>query len=214
MENSYFIRITHPYEVVERVINAWESKSAKIVCYEHVGESTRKVHCHIAIASSIGIKQLRRLAEDAGIPMSGNENSSSKTWKDGSTLPLTYMSKGKLNSKFRKGYTEQEEEEWRGRWLDAPVKRSIWTQLWDDYSITKQFTPPPKQWMTPEEFLATTGDPQTIVEARQNDHKVKVKLSMYRFINNMHDNTWCPQTVNQIKCLQNTYEMRYGFSLA
>jgi len=216
MENALFVRITHPFSDVQRVIKAWETKCSKLVCYEHIGEDTKKVHCHLALTSCIGIKQLRRLAEDVGVPMSGNENSSSKTWdiENAPTIPLTYMSKGELDPKYIKGYTIADAEHWKSLWVAHTHKRNVWEELWDCFEVSPEFLKVPNQWLTAEEFLACTGDPNEIMASRKASHKIEVKLRVNRYLARLHNNVWSPMYRHRMMCLQNTYEMKFGFSLA
>lgn len=217
---ALFVRITQPWTVVERVVTAWNSKCDKLVVYEHEGnEQGKKWHCHLALTSSVGIKQLRRLAEAVGVPMAGNENSAAKAWEIDETgeIPLTYMSKGNLQPKFLKGYLAAEAEAWRAKWVQRQTYKVpsrydlLWTAFAEDPTVC---LPIPKTWISEAEFMRPDVDPEVFIKSNKAAHATKQKLAIVSFLKKRHNNLWSPPFEMDKKCLMNTFEMRYGFSLA
>lgn len=118
---DYCFRISHAYEAAQRIIAAWALRSDKLIVYEHVGGRTEKVHIHgLILGTSVDKKQLRNVAADTNsCPVSGQENLSFTTndW-DGDSHYMTYMSKGKHDPKYLKGYTDDEARVWKQKWVE------------------------------------------------------------------------------------------------
>jgi len=128
--------------------------------------------------------------------------------------PLTYMSRGELDPKFVKGYSDQQVADWKAAWVVQKNVETVWEQLWQRFVVSPEFVPAPDEWMTGDEFVATLDDPSYIIATRKRAHVVEVKLAISRFLNRIHKHVWCPQMMNEMKCLSNTYEMKFGISLA
>jgi len=107
---NYAVRITLPYSDVSGTVHVWALKCDKLVVYQHVGSETEKVHVHLLLmSSSVSAERLKQLS---GLIGSGNEFWSFKT-KSKKTGPLTdktsgqyitYMTKGKYDPMYVKGY--------------------------------------------------------------------------------------------------------------
>jgi len=119
----YAVRITHSYEHCKRVIGLWALRCQKMIVYEHEGEKTNKVHIHVALFNtSIDKKQLRNVAASTGLPCKGNENMAftKKDW-DLDPIYITYMTKGKHDPKYNKGYSDEEVSTFRNNWVEPAV---------------------------------------------------------------------------------------------
>lgn len=107
MPYDFAVRITRSYEEVARVISRWALECDKMVVYQHEGERTGKVHIHLGIEGSrICREQLRNIANTILInPCKGQGDWSFKVW-DKEERYIVYMSKGKHNPSYNKGYDE------------------------------------------------------------------------------------------------------------
>lgn len=118
---NYAVRITHSYDDCKRVIGLWALRCDKMLVYEHEGEKTGKAHIHIALCNTnIDKKQLRNIATNAGLPVKGNENCSFKDWDLESTY-MSYMTKGKHDPSYNKGYSSEEVNLFRSNWVEPTV---------------------------------------------------------------------------------------------
>jgi len=117
---NYCARLTYSYEDCSGVIHAWALRSDQVVVYEHVGNKTEKVHCHVLLTgTSVDKKQLRNVAAGTRLDVKGQERLAFSTneW-DGDHTFITYMSKGKYDSKYTKGFTAIELDEARKAWKE------------------------------------------------------------------------------------------------
>jgi len=115
---DYACRITHSYEVAKRVVGLWSLRCDKLIAYEHVGDKSGKVHIHLALlGTNVDKKQLRNIAASTNLPIAGNENCSFKEW-DGDATYITYMSKGKLDPMYNKGYEVSDLQNLRSLWVE------------------------------------------------------------------------------------------------
>lgn len=135
MPNDYFVRITHGYEALRSLCSVWAMECEKMVVYEHVGSQTEKVHCHMVILGSrIQKKQLRNLGSQY-VVLKGNEYCSFKECVSWET-PVTYMTKGQLDPKYYKGFTEQELNDAKERWVEPSPEisrdRAVYQQCFPD----------------------------------------------------------------------------------
>lgn len=131
MPYDYFARITHSYEALRSLCSVWALQCEKMAVYEHVGTATEKVHCHMVILGSrIQKKQLRNLGSQY-VNLKGNEYCSFKdcvTWE----TPLTYMTKGNLEAKYYKGFTQEELNDARDRWEEPTPGKSRDRAVYED----------------------------------------------------------------------------------
>jgi len=119
----YAVRITHSYEDCARAIGVWALRCDKIIVYEHQGDKTNKVHIHAALYNTnIDKKQLRNVAAETGLPCKGNENMAftKRDW-DLDPIYITYMTKGKHDPKYNKGYSSEEVLTFRNNWKEPTL---------------------------------------------------------------------------------------------
>lgn len=108
---KYFVRLSQPYAVLEDVIRRMGDQAKALVCYEH-SEKADNVHVHIYIDTTLKSDALKvRLKK---VYMFQKTEWSFVTANDDNCI--VYMSKGKLEPSYVKGYTQQEIDEFRGRW--------------------------------------------------------------------------------------------------
>jgi len=116
---DYAVRITHSYEEAKPIISLWAMRTTKMLVYEHIGGTTNKTHIHVSLlGTNVDKKQLRNIAATTKIPVSGNENMSFKIW-DKDEEYIKYMTKGKHDPKYNKGYEEFELLEIKKRWVET-----------------------------------------------------------------------------------------------
>lgn len=123
MPENHFARITHSFESCHRLVSRWALECDKIVVYEHVGTQTEKIHIHLLILGSrLGKKQLRNIGQSF-VDLKGNKNCSFKV-AESYDVPVTYMTKGVLQPKYNKGFTEEYLEERRKAWVEPSQVKS------------------------------------------------------------------------------------------
>jgi len=99
------VRITLPFSDLSGTVRAWALKADKLLCYEHIGEKTSKPHCHLLLLGVMCNKErLKQIAKASGLAGGGNEFWSFKTAKEEAERYIVYMSKGKFDAVYNKGY--------------------------------------------------------------------------------------------------------------
>lgn len=209
MLHDYAVRITHDQASVRRVINVWATKCLQIIAYEHVGDTTKKVHSHLLIkGSSVEKKQLRNLGKSTGINLKGNENCSFKAF-DQNTTYLTYMSKGKIDPWYIQNFTNEEIEEAKLQWKEPEeyVKLNSNEHLFnefeamllngeEDFTLTKYY----KDFLKGYSFVDLDTNPRF--------EYIKRKAHYYAFVKNRQIAT--PKFFNEYKMLVCTFCFREG----
>lgn len=125
MPYDFAVRITKPYEHMSRVISRWLLECDKMVVYQHEGERTGKVHIHLAIEGSrVCREQLRNIANDMLVhPLKGQGDWSFKEWDRGDKY-IVYMTKGKHDPSFNKGFEEVYLSKCKGQYVKQTIKVS------------------------------------------------------------------------------------------
>lgn len=123
MPYHYAVRITHPFEACNRLVTEWSHRCEKLLVYEHVGSVTEKVHIHMIMEASDTCKKwLRALGQRTGIDLKGNKNCSFKEY-DGDRTAIVYMTKGRHDPKFNKGYSDEDIALWKSQWVNKPMNK-------------------------------------------------------------------------------------------
>lgn len=121
MPYAHCLRVTMSSLSLERVCALWALESDKLLVYEHEADnSDKKIHCHILVEGARRVRKtftniLQNIYPDA----KGNKWVAGKTF-DGNYMYVSYMSKGKYNPSYNKGYTSEFIEEWKNKWV-APT---------------------------------------------------------------------------------------------
>jgi len=113
---KYAVRLRASYETLKTTIGDWALRCEKVLCYEHV-EKRENIHCHLLLEGVYdSIDTLKRLMRTHGVDLKGAGQLSFKTkfkLSDGSSHTITdenkgryitYMSKGKYDPMYNKGY--------------------------------------------------------------------------------------------------------------
>lgn len=119
------VRIFASYADLQRLASSWALQSEKVAVYEHIGEKTAKVHCHFALLGCrVTTERLKQLARELGHTFSGNTGWSFKTW-DGDTEYITYMTKGRFEPKYFTGYSKEELDVLKAKWVDKSSSKGM-----------------------------------------------------------------------------------------
>lgn len=157
---DYAVRITHSYDIAKKIVAMWALKSTKMAVFQHVGEKTEKPHIHLSLeGTSVDKKQLRNLAASTGIPVKGNEYMSFKDLSSQGEKYFIYMTKGKYDASYLKGYTEEDVQRWKSQWVESEEyqKVSKWEELGMKFmhenkteleQITEQYNKTYMVWMS------------------------------------------------------------------
>lgn len=133
---NYAVRITHTYANAQSIVSLWALKCDKMAVFQHVGEKTEKPHIHLSLeGTNIEKKQLRNLAASTGVAVKGNEYMSFKNLDSDPIKYFVYMTKGKHDASYLKGYIEADVENWKSQWVQPEEyeKQSKWQQLGEQF---------------------------------------------------------------------------------
>jgi len=128
---DHVCRITRSYAELVRVFSNWTEVSDQVLVYEHPPGISRhtgkmqKEHCHVLIQGcKIGEEGIKKRIKSI-IRLHGNGDWCwSKSKYEGREKYITYMSKGKYQPKYNKGYETSELEQLRGKWIE-PILPAI-----------------------------------------------------------------------------------------
>lgn len=145
MAENYAIRITRSFLVLERAIGAAALLADKALAYEHIGTATEKVHVHLLLVGVRCDKKTlqKRMNEHFKLTdkLTGNGDWSFKT-KDKNYGPvedsvkyITYMTKGKFDPKYNKGYTQEQLDEAKALWVEPVKAKSQWAKWYAEFEL-------------------------------------------------------------------------------
>jgi len=136
------VRITLPFSDASGIVREWALKADKLLCYEHVGEDTKKPHIHLLlIRVSCTTERLKQLVKNI-IPVGakGNEFWSFKTKSKGlpcndenSRRYIIYMSKGRHTPQYNKGYDPDFLETLKNSWLEKEEEENKDAKAYDAF---------------------------------------------------------------------------------
>ena len=114
---SYAVRLRAGYETLATTIGAWAMRCEKVLCYEH-DDRHENLHVHLLLEGvATSVDTLKNDMRARGIDLKGAGQLSFKTkfklasgdvvniTDDTKGRYITYMSKGKYDPKYNKGYT-------------------------------------------------------------------------------------------------------------
>lgn len=141
---SFFIRATYSYADLQPLILIWSPLCEKMAIYEHIGEETEKIHCHIALVNAkIGKKQLMNKAAKAMPKWSGNETYSCKAMDDGFDRQYVYMTKGIYEPSYLLGFTQADADLWKSKWVHNSEATSVdelhYNDCFKDYPLQRYY---------------------------------------------------------------------------
>ena len=200
---DYFVRITHPYEELVRLVATWALECSSLAVFEHVGSQTEKVHCHMVILGSrLQKKQLRNIGQQYAV-LKGNEYCSFKeciSWE----VPLVYMTKGSLSASYLKTFTLEQIDIARSKWV-APrsyVKKTriqvVTEDFFEDYPLEKQLK---------------DVEPEDLIDGEWTSNKFNlVRKRAYRVAADEYNGILNPQFWTMFKTLVWSYCYKYNIS--
>lgn len=117
-----FVRLTEGYEVMESFIKSYADSCDKLIVYEH-GESSRK-HIHFyAVNSQIKPDAIKtRIKKYLNVSSYDKSRWSFKTATDDGCI--VYMTKGRLEPSYVKGFTQEEVVVYKDRWIERTAETS------------------------------------------------------------------------------------------
>jgi len=129
------VRLRLPYDNLRQVFSDWALRSQRLVVYEHPEEDN--IHCH-ALLLNVGVSEntLRNDIKKHGLPLKGAGQLSFKTTyktpdkqvvditDESAPQFITYMSKGKYDPKYVKGYDDEFMVSRRSIWVDYKKRSS------------------------------------------------------------------------------------------
>jgi len=124
--NSYAPRISLSYDEVKLVIPAWEQVSEQIIIFQHDADhKVKRTHIHMLILGcKLKEEALKRKFYKAYPAYKEAGDKGNELWKWASKYGtpdlsfITYMSKGKLRSKYSKNISPETEESYREKWSE------------------------------------------------------------------------------------------------
>lgn len=207
---NYAVRITHDYAKVAPIVYAWALRSDKILAYEHSKETETardKTHVHLLLVNTnVDKKQLRNIAMAAKcVPVNGNGNMSFKEADLDGTY-ITYMSKGKINPSYNKGYESSALEDLKAKWTppNEYVKANPWKKLYEEYAV---YAPTPRKVDWEAWAKSTETEPPRI------DNFSPLEEHAKKWLSRKLDGVWCPQYKNMLNCLIYTHCWKYDITI-
>lgn len=143
------VRITLPFADLSGTVRAWALKADKLLCYEHVGEKTSKPHCHLLLLGvTCNKERLKQVAKESGLAGGGNEFWSFKTAKHEAERYIVYMSKGKFDALYNKGYETDYLQTCKEAWEQGEAEPSRDEKLCSEfeelvYQVVRDIEPKP-----------------------------------------------------------------------
>lgn len=165
--NGYAIRVARSYDEIKTWVQTLDENGLVTIVYEHVGEKSGRVHCHLAWYGEGHKNTLKKWGDNLGL--SGNKDWSYKMW-DTLEKYVIYMTKGQHDPKYvndkrptddttvqgaKHRYTQQRCTELKALWEDrdppsqaeilyAQIDKQIWDSDWqwwksmNEYDLTKE----------------------------------------------------------------------------
>lgn len=202
------VRVTHSFQDASGVVALWADRCEKLLCYEHVGDVTEKIHIHLTIiGSNICKKQLRNIG-DVMIPLVGNKYCSFKKF-DLNETTYVYMTKGRLDPKFNKGYTQEQTDLYKSLWKDKESRlETFYGNIFDDGD---------EDAIDYEYWVRDNNSPEGQSPAALAAWRNKMahgrfywaKKTVHQWVFQHYKYIWCPAAANDYKALVYTYIFRH-----
>lgn len=146
MPENFAVRLTADRARIVKVLCEWSKVCDKVLAYEH--SETGKIHSHLLLVGCVqSTENLRNLSRKSGLSLSGNGEWSFKTsYKDKSskrvipvnenTWPkyITYMSKGRYDAYYNKGFEETCLAELKAAWVPPDPNKSKDAVIFEDFA--------------------------------------------------------------------------------
>lgn len=196
--NSYAVRITHPAEIVNRICYLWVLRCDRLAMYEHDDDGANNIHCHLIIeGSSIEKKQLRNIA--ASVADVKGPKMSFRGDYDGATAGFAYMTKGKYDPKYLKGWSSDDAALWKAAWVPPQevVKQTYWRKLYDKFGKEVQLTEREDSATVFQRWIES-GD---VVPPQTLDPKL-IQSQIARYVLKLNQGLWSPKAAKDFVFLR------------
>lgn len=215
MLDGLAVRITLPFSDASGIVREWAMKAEKLLCYEHVGEATKKPHVHMLLIN-VGChkERLKQLAKPwVPIGSSGNEFWSFKA-KTAALGPITeetsrkyviYMTKGQFEPSYVKGYDLEWLNACKASWMVKEEEDSRETKLYasfEDYIYS--------YWLEDHD-RDTEFKPGTTVFHVDKASVVQRLARAWSF--SINKQLWTVRTATDAKMVFLTYCIRFGLTI-
>lgn len=119
---DYFCRISVPYDKFSPVVSLVSEKCERMIIYEH-DDNPDNIHIHFYLqACEVSTDTLKNYCKRFGIN-GGNKGAGWSFKLSRDTGCINYMTKGKYDPKFVKGFTDDEVTEFKNKWeIREPIK--------------------------------------------------------------------------------------------
>jgi len=156
--NVHALRITRDYTSLTALVMDWAEVSGKCLVYQHdADEEVKATHCHFLI-EQCEVKEGALIKRGLKhIQLKGNNDWSfvQKEYNGNVEKYITYMTKGKLDPVYNKGYEPSYLEECKKRWVD-------YTQIQKEPKalslVDKKETALIQQWLDYKKECMPTGN--------------------------------------------------------
>lgn len=121
---NHVCRITRPADQLSDLFATWAKVSGQVLAYQHdADDKVKTTHCHVLIQGcKIGQEGLRKRALKI-LTLYGNEDwSFAQDEFDATKNPIRYMTKGKYDPVYNKGYHELLIQSEKAAWIDHDKK--------------------------------------------------------------------------------------------
>jgi len=200
----YAVRLRASYETLRTTVSDWSLRSEKILCYEH-NDKAENVHCHLLLEGVYdSVDTLKRLMRGHAVDLKGSGQLSFKKdfkLRDGTkalmteeTIPkyITYMSKGKYDPLFNKGYDPVFIAACKAAWFVHQIPDSV-EETHGDFEtfLCKELTAPEYAYT---EHLGVTKD--------------LIRSLSFKYVFNLRKRQWNRGTRNLWSDVYTTYCLR------
>lgn len=144
----YAVRLTFPYQEVKEFFDRFE----KVIVYQHeADEGVPRTHVHALLEMDISTDSAKNWVTKCvgSRPSKDKWSFVTKIQKEPVTFDfITYMTKGRLDPVYVKGYTKELCDEYKAKWINhvVPDKQKISKQVVTNYDLAVEL----KQWITAE----------------------------------------------------------------
>lgn len=207
------VRITRPFSDLSGTVRQWALKAERLVVYEHNDDGAERIHCHMLLLGvGCDAERLKQIVKETCPGTIGKGNSfwsfKTKVAKVGqvddtkcSTF-ITYMTKGKYDAKYVKGWSEEELEVLKGEWVEnTPMECRLYTVFETD-AVYQAYVENP-----------TSFEPGSTVRMYADKVDVVAKVAR-RWAFSQTKFVWTAATSRLAKMVFLTYCMRHGITIS
>lgn len=134
-----FVRISRSYDDVKSLIAFWALKCDKLIAYEHeADDEVSRTHMHILMygmdSTWDNFQKLVKNEFKIAAEFYGNSDwSKARKYQYDAQATIKYMSKGCLEPKYNKGYTDEEVAAAKALWKPAEESRTKDQEMYEEF---------------------------------------------------------------------------------